>query len=428
MTNKTCFDRAVKVIPGGVNSPVRSFSSVGGTPICIQKAQGAYLTTVEGKTLLDFCQSWGPLIFGHGDQDVLHAVHQAVDRGLSYGCNHAGEAELAELILGMIPHANRLRLVNSGTEAVMTALRLARAATGRSKTVKFDGCYHGHSDSLLVGAGSGLLTGGTSSSLGVPQSLVNDVHVLPYNNLKSAEELFSAVGSQIASVIVEPVAGNMGLINPIPGFLEGLRTLTEKSESLLIFDEVITGFRLHAGTYAELSGVRPDITVLGKIIGGGMPIGGIVGPEAVMELLAPLGRVYQAGTLSGNPVAVAAGIATLSKLQKKGESLYRRLEEMTGRIAQGMESAAELNGISIAMSHTGGIFTPFFLEKLPTNLTEAKEVNTDLYARFFHGMLSRGIYLPPSPFEAAFFSDAHTDVEVILMLNTAADVFEEMQT
>ncbi len=428
MTNKEYFDRAVKVIPGGVNSPVRSFSSVGGTPICIQKAQGAYLTTVEGKTLLDFCQSWGPLIHGHGDQDVLHAVHQAVDRGLSYGCNHTGEAELAELILGMIPHANRLRLVNSGTEAVMTALRLARAATGRSKTVKFDGCYHGHSDSLLVGAGSGLLAGGATSSLGVPQSLVNDIHVLPYNNLKSVKKLFSAVGSQIASVIVEPVAGNMGIINPIPGFLEGLRTITEKSGSLLIFDEVITGFRLHAGTYAELSGVRPDITVLGKIIGGGMPIGGIVGPETIMELLAPLGGVYQAGTLSGNPVAIASGIATLSKLRKKGKSLYRRLEEMTRRIAHGMESAAGLNGISIAISHIGGVFTPFFLAELPTNLTEAKEVDTDLYAQFFHGMLKRGIYLPPSPFEAAFLSDAHTDEEVILMLNTAADVFEEIRT
>lgn len=427
MTNREYFERARRVIPGGVNSPVRSFGSVGGTPICVREAKGAYLTTIEGCSLLDFCLSWGPLILGHGDPDVLHAVQQAVRRGLSYGCNHVGEAQLAELILDMMPHADRLRLVNSGTEAVITALRLARGATGRSKIVKFEGCYHGHGDSLLVSAGSGVLTGGYSSSEGVPQALVNDVHVLPYNDLRPVEEIFTAMGGQIAALIVEPIAGNMGLIPPLPGYLAGLRSITEKFGALLIFDEVITGFRFGPGTFAEFCGVRPDLTTLGKIIGGGMPIGGIAGPKEIMELLAPLGGVYQGGTLSGNPAAAAAGIATLEKLRDGGEAFYKRLEKMAARIAKSLKTAADRRGLDISVSQVGGVFTPFFRVEPPANLAQAKSADTDMYARFFHGMLKRGIYLPPSPFEVSFLSNAHGEAEVRQMEGAISEFFDEME-
>ncbi len=428
MTNQEYYARACQVIPGGVNSPVRAFNAVGGTPICIREARGAYLTTIEGIRLIDCCLSWGPLILGHGYPDVLLAVHRAVDNSLSYGCNHEGEAELAELVLKMIPYAESLRLVNSGTEAVMTALRLARAVTGRSGIVKFDGCYHGHADQLLVGAGSGLLNAGQSSSEGVPQSMVNDVHVLPYNDRESVARLFEAIGSQIAAVIVEPVAGNMGLIPPATGFLEALRSLTRETGTLLIFDEVITGFRFGPGSYGELIRITPDLSTLGKILGGGMPIGGVVGRKDIMSLLSPIGKVYQAGTLSGNPVATAAGIATLKILHQQRESIYPQINRMTAKIAQAIESAAHGYGIDISAVQQGGAFTPFFLSSPPRNLQEAKAADGNMYAKFFHGMLRRGIYLPPSPFETAFLSIAHKEEEFQIISNAISKVFEEMKT
>ncbi|RLW68843.1 MAG: hypothetical protein B6D68_02945 [spirochete symbiont of Stewartia floridana] len=369
------------------------------------------------------------MILGHGHPEVLLAVHKAVDDGLSYGCNHEGEAELAELVLEMIPYAESLRLVNSGTEAVMTALRLARGATGRSGIVKFDGCYHGHADQLLAGAGSGLLSAGRSASEGVPQSMVKEVHVLPYNDRESVTKLFEAIGSQIAAVIVEPVAGNMGLIPPAAGFLEALRTLTREAGALLIFDEVITGFRFGPGCCGEFVRVTPDLSTLGKILGGGMPIGGVVGRQDIMALLAPTGGVYQAGTLSGNPAATAAGIATLKILhQRGGESIYPQINSMAARIAQAVESAACRHGVDISAAQLGGAFTPFFLSSPPRNLQEAKAADGNMYAKFFHGMLRRGIYLPPSPFETAFFSSAHGEEEIHIMTNAIAEVCKEMET
>ncbi len=409
-TSAHLFERACKVIPGGVNSPVRAFKAVGGHPVYIESAAGCRMKTVDGRELVDFVNSWGPLILGHADPDVVAAVREAAGRGTSYGANHEGEVRMAELLTSLVPAMDMVRLVNSGTEATMTALRLARGFTGRNRIVKFDGCYHGHADYLLVSAGSGLLTGGIGSSAGVSDDVVRDVFVLPYNDSAAAEELFAARGGEIAAVIVEPVAGNMGLVEPVPGFLKTLRDLTAASGSLLIFDEVITGFRTGLSAYATFCGIAPDLLCLGKIIGGGLPIGAVGGAKRIMEKLAPLGPVYQAGTLSGNPVAVAAGIAVIEKLGRTDP--YGRLEACARRIEESLNRFAEEKGFDFHIARTAGMFTPFFRKKRIVNLADGRECDTARYGVFFRGMLDRGWYLPPSQYELCFTSAAMGDREI----------------
>jgi len=425
MKSKKLFDRAKKVIPGGVNSPVRAFNSVGETPVYIVEGSGNRITTAEGIDLVDYCGSWGPLVLGHARKEVVEAIQTAAAEGTSFGTNTPREVEMAELLCELVPSMDMVRLVNSGTEAVMTAVRLARGFTGRAKILKFDGCYHGHSDSMLVSAGSGLLTGGISSSLGVSKETAADTFVAPYNDLKAVSEIFKANTGSIAAVIVEPVAGNMGLVPPQPGFLQGLRDVTAKNGALLIFDEVITGFRLAPTTYGAICGVTPDLTCLGKIIGGGMPIGAVGGRADIMRMLAPLGQVYQAGTLSGNPVAVAAGLATL-KILKKSKP-YPALEKLGKTLSAGVSAAAGKAGIRIYCPSLGGMFTPFFCEGHVNNLADAKRCDTKIYAAFFHGMLDREIYLPPSQFEVAFISAAHTENEISDFIEKAASTFAEMK-
>lgn len=410
MTSAQWFERGRQVIPGGVNSPVRSFNSVGGTPVYMREGKGACLTTVEGRRLLDFCGSWGPLILGHARPEVVEAVAAAASRGMSFGANTAAEVEFAELICSLIPYADKVRLVSSGTEATMTALRMARGITGRNKIIKFTGGYHGHSDGLLVAAGSGLLTGGISSSAGVGPELAQNVLIPPYNDLAAVDAIVTEHGRDLAAIIVEPVAGNMGLVPPVTGFLEGLRAAANRCGAILIFDEVISGFRLAPGTYGSLAGVTPDLTCLGKIIGGGMPIGAVAGPTALMDCLAPVGQVYQAGTLSGNPVAVAAGRKTLELLV--AENPYPRLAALGSQLAQGMAAIAQEQGIPCHVASLGGMFTPFFCPGPVHNLADAKTCDLAAFGRFFHAMLEAGVYLPPSQFETAFVSAAHTATDI----------------
>ncbi len=412
------FARAQKRIPGGVNSPVRAFNSVGGNPVFIKSGQGCRMQTEDGVELIDFCGSWGPLILGHAHPKVLEAVKQAASNGLSFGANTRVEVELAELICEMAPSIEKLRLVSTGTEATMTALRIARGATGRQKIVKFDGCYHGHSDSLLVAAGSGLLTGGISSSAGVSNEAAADVFVLPYNDIEAVRRVFDESGDEIAAVIAEPVAGNMGLVPPVDGFLEALRECCDSSSSVLIFDEVINGFRLGPTTYGCLAGITPDLTCLGKIIGGGMPIGAVGGKTALMDHLAPLGNVYQAGTLSGNPVAVTAGLETLRIL--RDENPYPELERLGARISAHVNELGKGNGFHCGQ--LGGAFTVFFSETPPINLADVKTCDTNRFAQYFRAMLAEGIYLQPSQFETAFVSAAHTDKEVDRLLEAVETV------
>ena len=417
MTSAEWFERARRVVPGGVNSPVRAFQAVGGTPPYMARGKGAVLTTVDGQELIDFCCSWGPLILGHARTEVVTAVAEAAGRGMSFGANTTAEVEFAELLVSRIPSAEQVRLVSSGTEATMTALRLARGITGRSKIIKFSGGYHGHSDGLLVAAGSGLLTGGMSSSAGVGDELAHNVLIPPYNDLGAVEEIAARHGQDLAAIIVEPVAGNMGMVPPAEGFLEGLRRAASSCGALLVFDEVITGFRLGATTFGAIRGVTPDLTCLGKIIGGGMPIGAIAGPAALMENLAPLGPVYQAGTLSGNPVAVAAGRATLELLI--AENPYPAIGRKAARLATGLEQLAEKHGISLHGAVLGSMFTPFFAPSPVGCLADAKTCDVGAFARFFQGMLKRGVYLPPSQFETAFVSSAHTDEQIDRFLAAA---------
>jgi len=422
-TSDHLFERACRVIPGGVNSPVRAFKAVGGRPVYMQSAEGCRLTTADGRELIDFVNSWGPLILGHADADVVAAVREAAGKGTSYGANHEGEVRLAELLTSLIPAMDMVRLVNSGTEATMTALRLARGHTGRNRIVKFDGCYHGHADYLLVSAGSGLLTGGIGSSAGVPADAVRDVFVLPYNDDAAARELFSARGGEIAAVIVEPLAGNMGLVEPAPGFLKTLRDLCSRSGSLLIFDEVITGFRTGLSAYATFLGIAPDLICLGKIIGGGLPIGAVGGSRKIMEELAPLGRVYQAGTLSGNPLAVAAGIATIEKLRRTLP--YDRLAAFAERIAESLNRAAGAEGRDFHVARAFGMFTPFFKRGPVRNLEDGKGCDTGRYGRFFRGMLDRGFYLPPSQYELCFTSAAMGEGEIDRFISAAGEALTE---
>ncbi len=405
--NTRLFAEAKELIPGGVNSPVRAFGSVDATPLFIERAQGAKIYDSEGREYIDYVLSWGPAILGHAHPQVIEAIIAAARRGTSYGAPTEAESEMARLIIDALPSVEMVRMVSSGTEAVMSAIRLARGYTGRDKILKFTGCYHGHSDSLLVKAGSGVATLGIPGSPGVPRQLAGRTITVPYNDLEAVRGVMEREGEQIACIIVEPVAGNMGVVLPEETFLPGLRELTIKHGSLLIFDEVITGFRLTYGGFQDLAGIEPDLTCLGKIIGGGLPVGAFGGRRAIMEQLAPLGPVYQAGTLSGNPVAMAAGIATLKILKgKRGE--YARLATMTAEACAGMEALFAAGRIPVIINRMGSLFTIFFTGGPVYDYATAAKSDTQLFARYFRGMLDRGINLAPSQFEAAFLSFAHS--------------------
>lgn len=404
------FEEAQRYIPGGVNSPVRAFKAVGGGPIFIDRGAGAHIWDVDGNEFIDYVGSWGPLILGHAYPTVVRSIERAASRGTSFGATTEGEIELARMIVDAVPSVEMVRLVSSGTEAVMSAIRVARGYTGRDKIVKFEGGYHGHSDALLAKAGSGIATLGLPDSAGVPASMTSETIVLPYNDIDAVRMLLESVGKEIACLIIEPVAGNMGVVIPESNYLADLRELTHKYGVVLIFDEVITGFRLSYGGAQELYGVIPDMTTLGKIIGGGLPMGAYGGKQEIMEKVAPLGPVYQAGTLSGNPVAVAAGIATLRKL--RDENPYERLDSAAALIADKLADAAGHCGFDLAINQIGSMMTAFFTSESVVNYSTAKTSDTMKYAAFFRAMLSHGIYLAPSQFEAAFVSTAHTDQDI----------------
>lgn len=416
--SQALFQRAVEVIPGGVNSPVRAFRAVGGNPLFIARGEGAYLYDVDSNRYLDCIGSWGPLLFGHVPPRVREALRRQIERGTSFGAPTALEVEMAEAICRAVPSCEKVRLVSSGTEATMAAIRAARGYTGRAKVVKFEGCYHGHGDSLLAKAGSGVATFGLPDSAGVPPNLTADTATLPFNAISAVEALFSAHGSEIACVILEPVVGNMGCVPPQPGFLEKLRELTHQSGAILIFDEVMTGFRLARGGAQERYAVVPDMTTLGKVIGGGLPMGAYGGRQEIMDCVAPVGPVYQAGTLSGNPLAVAAGLETL-KMIEEDPGVYARLEQRGVRVAEGLREAARAAGIPATVNQVGSMFTLFFTEGPVTDYASAKRSDTERFARFFRRMLERGVYLPPSQFEAAFLSDAMTEADGEHLLNAA---------
>ncbi len=415
------FQRAQLVIPAGVNSPVRAFRSVGGTPLFIQRGKGAQVWDADGRAYIDYVGSWGPLIVGHAHPDVVSAAQKAAERGLSFGAPTEQEVEMAELLCRLVPSLAQVRLTSSGTEATMSAIRLARGHTGRHKIVKFEGCYHGHADALLVKAGSGALTFGQPSSAGVPQPTAADTVVLEYNNETALEQAFEREGAEIAAVIVEPVAGNMNLVAPRPGFLELLRRLCTRYGAVLIFDEVMTGFRVALGGAQALYNITPDLTTLGKVIGGGLPVGAFGGRRDIMQAIAPLGPVYQAGTLSGNPVAVAAGLATLKLVQVPG--FYDRLAATTHTLCEGIARAAQERGIPFSAASVGGMFGIFFRATPPASFAEAMQCDTVTFNRFFHAMLAAGIYLAPSAYEAGFVSSAHGEAEVGRTIGAAKKVF-----
>jgi glutamate-1-semialdehyde 2,1-aminomutase len=419
--NETLFERAQKTIPGGVNSPVRAFRSVGGVPPFIARGEGPYLWDADGRKYIDYVGSWGPLIVGHAHPDVLRAIGDKARDGLSFGAPTEIEIELAEYLCRRLPSMEMVRLVSSGTEATMSALRLARGYTGRAKIIKFEGCYHGHSDGLLVKAGSGLLTFGQPSSAGVPPSIAQDTMVLPYNDLAAITAAFNEAPEAIAAVIVEPIAGNMNMIKPKVGFLEGLRTLCDRYGAVLIFDEVMTGFRVHSGSAQGLYGITPDMTTLGKVIGGGMPVAAFGGKREIMECIAPLGPVYQAGTLSGNPVAVAAGLATLELTDARG--FYDRLAAATWALTQGLQEAAKEAGVAFSATSEGGMFGLYFADQVPGSYAEVMVCDVERFNRFFHGMLNEGIYFAPSAFEAGFVSAAHQPEDINATVVAARKVF-----
>jgi glutamate-1-semialdehyde 2,1-aminomutase len=411
------FRRALAVTPGGVNSPVRAFRAVGGQPLFIQRGEGAHIWDADGSEYIDYVGSWGPLIFGHRPPEVLAALMEVLEIGTSFGAPTEREVELAELITRFFPSVEKVRLVNSGTEATMSAIRLARGFTGRDRIIKFDGCYHGHGDSLLVKAGSGVATLGLPDSPGVPGTLAELTTVLPFNNPEALKSEFDRRGNAIACVIVEPIVGNMGCVSPIAGYLELLRELTRRSGTILIFDEVMTGFRVAPGGAQQRYGIKPDITTLGKIIGGGLPVGAYGGRSEILDRIAPAGPIYQAGTLSGNPLAVAAGLATLRRLEK--ESPYERLELLGSRLEQGLIEAAAAAGVAVKVNRAGSMLTIFFTGKDVTDFESARMCDAERFNRFFHGMLDQGVYLPPSQFEAAFISAAHTDVDIERTISAA---------
>ena len=421
--NEVLFERAQKTIPGGVNSPVRAFRQVGGTPRFVTKAQGPYFWDAENKRYIDLIMSWGPMIVGHAHPEVVEAVQRAAQTSFSYGAPTEGEIELAERICALVPSIEQVRMVSSGTEATMSALRLARGYTGRDLIIKFEGCYHGHADSLLVKAGSGLLTFADStqnapSSGGVPQDLVKHTLVLPYNDVAAIEAVFKKQGDQIAAVILEPIAGNMNLIQPSKAFLSAVRNLCSQHGSVLIYDEVMTGFRVALGGAQSLQGITPDLTCLGKVMGGGMPIAAFGGKKEIMSKLAPLGSVYQAGTLSGNPIAVAAGLKTLDIIARDG--FFERLGAQTQKLMAGLKESADKASIPFAVDSVGGMFGFYFSKDVPTSYEAVTKTNIEAFKKFFHLMLDQGVYLAPSAYEAGFTSLAHDD-DVIAQIIAAAD-------
>lgn len=418
------FLRAKKVIPGGVNSPVRAFKAVGRHPLFIERGAGARIWDIDGNCYLDYVASWGPLIAGHAHPEVVEAIKKAAEKGTSYGAPTEIETDLAEEVLKAYPSMDMVRMVNSGTEATMSALRLARGATGRTKIVKFEGCYHGHADALLIKAGSGALTFGVPDSPGVPAQTASTTISAQYNDLDGLREIFAREGEDIAAVILEPVTGNMGVVLPEPGFLQDLRELTAEYGSLLIFDEVMTGFRVSYGGVQECYKIDPDLTCLGKIIGGGLPVGAYGGKRKLMELIAPRGPVYQAGTLSGNPLAMAAGMATLKLLQKPG--VYDDLEKRTFRLADGIKKLAQAAGLPLAVNMIGAMFSVFFTAENVRDFRSACTSNGDIFARYFRGMLERGIYLAPSQYEAVFLSIVHTDDDVDFTLEQVSKVLKTL--
>ena len=419
--NQQLFERSQRFIPGGVNSPVRAFLSVGGTPVFFKRGLGAYVWDEDNNQYIDYVGSWGPMILGHAHPAVVEAVREAAGNGLSFGTPTACELEMAELLTTLVPSMEQVRLVSSGTEATMSAIRLARGFTGRSKIVKFEGCYHGHADALLVKAGSGALTFGQPSSAGVPPEVAAHTLTLSYNDIAGVEKLFAQIGGEVACVIVEPVAGNMNLIAPAPGFLECLRAVCTQHGAVLIFDEVMTGFRVALGGAQALYGIKPDLTTLGKVIGGGLPVGAFGGGKDIMQCLAPVGPVYQAGTLSGNPVAVAAGLATLKLVQEPG--FYDRLADATRRFVQGLSDTAKEKGVKFCAQSVGGMFGVYFSERVPASYAEMMRCDKDAFNRFFHAMLDEGVYLAPSAFEAGFVSIAHGKEEFEKTLQAAQFVF-----
>jgi glutamate-1-semialdehyde 2,1-aminomutase len=410
LRSRAIFAQAQRYLPGGVNSPVRSFRGVGGDPVVVASAAGARLTDVDGNEYIDFCGSWGPLILGHAPPEVVDAVRAAAGRGLTFGAATEPEAELARLVCEYVPTIEMMRFVSSGTEATMSALRLARAFTGRTKVVKFEGCYHGHADGLLVQAGSGVATLSLPDSAGVPASYAAETLVAPYNDAPAVGAQFQRWGSDIAAVIVEPVAANMGVVPPAPGFLESLRRLCDAAGALLIFDEVVTGFRGGLGGYQAACGVKPDLSCLGKVVGGGLPVGAYGGRRDVMQLVAPLGPVYQAGTLAGNPLTMAAGLATLKVVSRPG--FYESLEAKAARLEAGIVDAAKGAGVAVVVNRVASMLTLFFTDAPVTDYASARRANAQRYARFFHALLDAGVYFPPSQFEAAFVSAAHTDADI----------------
>jgi glutamate-1-semialdehyde 2,1-aminomutase len=415
--------RAEKLFPGGVNSPVRAFGAVGGQPPFVQRGEGAYLWDADGNRYIDYFGSWGPMILGHAFPPVVEAIQKAAANSASFGASTAVEADLAEKIVACYPAIEKLRFVSSGTEATMSAIRLARAATGRKIIVKFEGCYHGHADGLLVKAGSGVATFGIPGSAGVPEEIAHLTLALPYNDLSAVEAAFAAHPGDIAAIIVEPVVGNAGCIPPAPGYLEGLRTLTTKHGALLIVDEVMTGFRVALGGACELYQLDPDLVTLGKIVGGGLPVGVFGGKRALMDQLAPLGPVYQAGTLSGNPLAMAAGLATVGYLQKHRAEVYAKLEKLSTTLADGVAQAASGAGIPLTTNRIGAMWTWFFAAGPVTNFEQAARSDTRRFAGFHNVMLEAGVWLPPSQFEAAFMSTAHTDADIEQTINAARRAF-----
>lgn len=428
MTKKNQSERlyaeAQQVLVGGVNSPVRAFRAVGGTPFFVDRAKDAVIYDVDGGKYVDFVMSWGPLILGHAPAKVVEAVQQAAKSGLTFGTPCPGEVELARMVRDAFPGIEMVRFVSSGTEAVMTAIRLARAYRGVNKIIKFEGCYHGHSDYMLVKAGSGVATLGLPDSPGVPAASTLDTHLAPYNDLAAVEKIFDIFGEGIGAVIVEPIAANMGVIQPKTGFLEGLRKMCDKYSTVLIFDEVVTGFRAAYGGAQQLYKVTPDLTCLGKILGGGMAVGAVGGKRPIMQLLVPSGPVYQAGTLSGNPVTMAAGVETLKQLAHRG--VYRELESSGVALQRGFEKAARAAKVPVRINRVGSLMTVFFTDKPVTDFESAKGSDAQRYARFFHAMLARGFYLPPSPFEAMFLSVAHTKREINAAVSAAEEAFAEV--
>lgn len=425
-TSETLFQEAKQYIPGGVNSPVRAFTGVGGTPVFFQSAKGAHLFDEEGKKYIDYLGSWGPMIMGHNHPHILESVKVQLKQGMSFGAPTQLETTLAKKVCQLMPSIEKIRMVNSGTEATMSAIRLARGYTGRNKIIKFEGCYHGHADSLLVKAGSGALTFGVPTSAGVPKDIAQHTLTLTYNDLDTVKEAFSLHDSDIACVIIEPVAGNMNCIPPQAGFLEGIKDACNEAGALLIFDEVMTGFRVAPGGAQDYYNINPDLTTLGKIIGGGMPVGAFGGKKEIMDYLAPIGPVYQAGTLSGNPMAMAAGLASL-ELITQTEHLYEQLEAHINRLLTGMQTHADHYDIPFSTQCVGGMFGFFFAEETPQTFEQAVSCNGDHFKHFFHSMLTQGVYLAPSSFEAGFMSYAHTEEDIERTIECAGNAFRDLK-